>query len=55
MGAIELGSKDDGDEKSSEMVKINQISSPKGAKESKIIVKPGSSSTSEPQLTGLPH
>jgi len=55
VGAIELGSKDDGDEKSSEMEKINQISSPKGAKESKIIVKPGSSSTSEPQLTGLPH
>ena len=40
MGAIELGSKADGDEKSSEMVKINQISSPKGAKERKIIVKP---------------
>ena len=40
VGAIELGSKADGDEKSSEMVKINQISSPKGAKERKIIVKP---------------
>ena len=40
VGAIELGSKADRDEKSSEMVKINQISSPKGAKERKIIVKP---------------